>query len=108
MRKGILITRGAILEHTPGDPGRGGWSIAVPLETSVLEVSALMSAFGLYCEMEEGALELRLLPMNFAVPPDAAALARFYEGGSKLAPEHLRFIGVDFGAAEGDRHVGPR
>lgn len=94
MRKGILIRRGAIIDNTPGER----WSIALPLEASVLEVAALMSAFGLYCELEDGARELRLVPADFRPPPDAAAIGRFYSGEPRIIPERIRFIGVDWAA----------
>lgn len=92
MRNGVLITRGAIIERGPGT----SWSLAMPLEASVLEVVALMAAFGLYCELPEGATELRLFPLDFRPPPDAARLATFYETGNWLMPPRgARFIGVD-------------
>lgn len=87
MRKGILITRGAIIESSP----ETRWSLAVPVETSVLEIVALMAAFGLYCELEEGGQELRLLPIDHRPPPTADRLAAFYQAGNFPADRRARF-----------------
>jgi hypothetical protein len=92
MRNGILITRGAIIETGPDTR----WSIALPVEASVLEVVALMAAFGLYCELLEGGQELRLLPLHFRPAPTAEALANFYMSGNWLPPSRdVHFIGFD-------------
>ena len=106
MRKGILITRGAIIERGPRE---APWSLALPLETSVLEVVALMSEFRLYCEMEEGAAELRLLPLHLKAPPTGEDLVRFYQQVplETLLRQPIRFMGVDYAAGE-SVHVGPR
>lgn len=93
MRQGILITRGAIIEADP----ETRWSIAMPVETSVLEVAALMTFFGLYCELESGGQELRLLPLHFRPAPTAAAIASFYAGHPTIerpAPARYQHGGV--------------
>lgn len=88
MRRGILITRGVIIECSP----ETRWSLAVPVEASVLEVAGLMSFFGLYCELAEGAQELRLLPVDFRPPPTAEALASFYAGHPTIEkPGRVRY-----------------
>lgn len=90
MRKGILITRGAIIERQPGDIS---WALIVPVDASVLELAGLMSAFGLYCELEEGAAEIRLLPLYSKRPiPTAADVARFYMGGPDPIPAPIRYV----------------
>lgn len=88
MRHGILITRGAIIEGGP----ETRWSIAMPIDTSVLELAALMKYFGLYCELEEGGQELRLLPLDFRPAPTAASIASFYAGHPTMErPPPLRY-----------------
>lgn len=88
MRQGILITRGAIIEASP----ETRWSIAMPLDTSVLELAALMRFFGLYCELEDGGQELRLLPLDFRPAPTAASIASFYAGHPTIErPAPLRY-----------------
>lgn len=82
MPKGFLITRGAIIES--GNAGR--WSIAVPAETSVVEVAALMAAFGCYGELLEGGDDIRLLPLDFRPRPTAEQLASFYAGAPGRIP----------------------
>lgn len=77
MKTGILITRGAMITETLGLHTR--WHLSVSIDTTVLEISALMSAFGLCCELADGASELKLYPIDYRPPPSAAALVDFYE-----------------------------
>lgn len=88
MRKGTLITRGAIIEH--GGQAETRWSLAVSPEVTVLEVAALMQAFGCYAELGEGDEEVRLLPINFRPCPSAEQLADFYQKGAAL--QRLRVV----------------
>lgn len=91
MRQGMLITCGAIIESN----SQAGWSLAMPIETTVLEVVSLMSAFGLYCELEEGAMEIRLLPLTDRTPPTSNQLAAFYNGKHVTASARMLWWGVD-------------
>jgi hypothetical protein len=90
MRKGILITRGTIIEHGAADPR---WSIAVSTDTTILEIAALMVEFGCYAELGEGDTDLRLLPLDFRPPPTAEALADFYAQRAKPPRARLQAVG---------------
>jgi hypothetical protein len=75
MRRGLLITRGAIIETGAVVP----WSLTVSNETTVLAVAALMQAFGCYAELPEGAADLRLIPLDFRPEPTAQQMVSFYQ-----------------------------
>lgn len=92
MRKGLLITRGAIIEPTAKAP----WSLVLPIEATVCEIAALMSSFGLYAVLEEGGHEVRLLPIGDRLPPTAENIAAVYQGRGDFPLGLFKWYGVDY------------